>query len=79
MPALRGHLLIDGADDVVRGVVEWDEDVITRVITDGDIEAVPAEDVGSALVLPGIIDIHGDAFERALMPRDGVAIDYGHA
>jgi hypothetical protein len=46
--------LIDGADDVVRGVVEWDEDVITRVITDGDIEAVPAEDVGSALVLPGI-------------------------
>lgn len=79
MPALRGHLLVDGADDVVRGVVEWDEDVITRVITDGDIEAVPAEDVGSALVLPGIIDIHGDAFERALMPRDGVAIDYGLA
>ncbi len=29
-------------------------------------------DAGGLLVLPGIIDIHGDAFERQIMPRPGV-------
>lgn len=29
-------------------------------------------DAGGLLVLPGIIDLHGDAFERQLMPRPGV-------
>jgi alpha-D-ribose 1-methylphosphonate 5-triphosphate diphosphatase len=32
-------------------------------------------DAGDMLVLPGIVDLHGDAFERQLMPRPGVAID----
>jgi alpha-D-ribose 1-methylphosphonate 5-triphosphate diphosphatase len=32
-------------------------------------------DASGALVLPGVIDVHGDAFERAVMPRGGVAID----
>ena len=27
------------------------------------------------LVLPGLVDIHGDAFERQIMPRPGVAFD----
>jgi alpha-D-ribose 1-methylphosphonate 5-triphosphate diphosphatase len=30
-------------------------------------------DADGLLVLPGIVDIHGDAFERQLMPRPGVA------
>jgi alpha-D-ribose 1-methylphosphonate 5-triphosphate diphosphatase len=29
-------------------------------------------DAGGLLVLPGIIDLHGDAFERQMMPRPGV-------
>ena len=29
-------------------------------------------DAGGLLVLPGIIDLHGDAFERQIMPRPGV-------
>ncbi len=29
-------------------------------------------DAGGLLVLPGIVDIHGDAFERQVMPRPGV-------
>lgn len=29
-------------------------------------------DCGGALVLPGIVDIHGDSFERHVMPRPGV-------
>jgi alpha-D-ribose 1-methylphosphonate 5-triphosphate diphosphatase len=33
-------------------------------------------DCGDLLVLPGIVDVHGDAFERAVMPRPGVAFPY---
>src|ERR1700710_562367 len=29
-------------------------------------------DAGGLLVLPGIVDLHGDAFERQMMPRTGV-------
>ena len=31
----------------------------------------PGPDAGRLLVLPGIVDLHGDAFERQLMPRPG--------
>jgi alpha-D-ribose 1-methylphosphonate 5-triphosphate diphosphatase len=47
-------------------------------IVDGRIAAVStkpaamATDAGRYLVLPGIVDLHGDAFERQLMPRPGV-------
>jgi alpha-D-ribose 1-methylphosphonate 5-triphosphate diphosphatase len=48
-------------------------------IDDGRVAAVGAEagpgrcvDAQGLLVLPGIVDIHGDAFERQLMPRPGV-------
>ena len=30
---------------------------------------------GGLLALPGIVDLHGDAFERQLMPRPGVHFD----
>ena len=29
-------------------------------------------DARAMLVLPGIVDLHGDAFERQIMPRPGV-------
>ncbi len=32
-------------------------------------------DAGGLLVLPGIVDVHGDAFERQIMPRPGVSFD----
>jgi alpha-D-ribose 1-methylphosphonate 5-triphosphate diphosphatase len=65
--ASRRVLLADGtvADTVV-------------TIEDGTIAAVGAEasgdvwDAGEAWVLPGAIDLHGDAFERQMMPRPGV-------
>src|ERR1700719_1922683 len=31
-------------------------------------------DARGLIVLPGIVDIHGDAFERQIMPRPGVAV-----
>ena len=36
----------------------------------------PMLDAGDLLVLPGIVDLHGDAFERSVMPRPGVAFPY---
>ena len=47
------------------------------VLADGRIADGPAADARSLdatglLVLPGIIDLHGDAFERQLQPRPGV-------
>jgi len=48
---------------------------------DGCIAAVGAEngaaqtiDAAGLMVLPGIVDIHGDAFERQMMPRPGVHV-----
>jgi alpha-D-ribose 1-methylphosphonate 5-triphosphate diphosphatase len=52
------------------------------LIEDGEIAAVGSEtggahvmDAGGLYVLPGIVDLHGDAFERQLMPRPGVHFD----
>ncbi|ALM84715.1 alpha-D-ribose 1-methylphosphonate 5-triphosphate diphosphatase [Bordetella sp. N] len=41
--------------------------------------ATPLLDAGDLLVLPGIIDLHGDAFERAVMPRPGVTFPHDNA
>ena len=48
---------------------------------DGLIADLGADHAGSStidadglIVLPGIVDIHGDAFERQMMPRPGVDI-----
>jgi alpha-D-ribose 1-methylphosphonate 5-triphosphate diphosphatase len=49
-------------------------------ISDGEISELGSHhgrgalgiDAGDLLVLPGIIDLHGDAFERQMMPRPGV-------
>lgn len=56
----------------------------TLAFRDGRIAANPRGfgrciDAGELLVLPGIVDLHGDAFERAVMPRPGVSFPYGAA
>ncbi|WP_459618282.1 alpha-D-ribose 1-methylphosphonate 5-triphosphate diphosphatase [Bordetella sp. 2513F-2] len=53
----------------------------TLAFQDGRIAAAaPAAagclDAAGLLVLPGIVDLHGDAFERAVMPRPGVTFPY---
>ena len=63
-----------------RRVLLSDGTVADTVVTveDGVISAIGAEnsggvwDAGDAWVLPGVIDLHGDAFERQIMPRPGV-------
>jgi alpha-D-ribose 1-methylphosphonate 5-triphosphate diphosphatase len=54
------------------------EQVVDVSLEDGCIAAIgrsgrgPRLDARGLLVLPGIVDIHGDAFERQLQPRPGV-------
>jgi alpha-D-ribose 1-methylphosphonate 5-triphosphate diphosphatase len=67
-----GRVLRDGAAD---------EACVRIDPTDGLIAAVGDEngtvrtiDASGLLVLPGIVDIHGDAFERQMMPRPGVHV-----
>jgi len=58
------------------------EDTSVHISTaDGIISGVGADasgrstlDADGLLVLPGIVDIHGDAFERQMMPRPGVDV-----
>lgn len=65
-----------------RRVLTADGTLATRtvVVADGIIDSVTEAgaasgrhfDVGNCLIAPGIIDLHGDAFERQVMPRPGV-------
>jgi alpha-D-ribose 1-methylphosphonate 5-triphosphate diphosphatase len=41
--------------------------------------AVERFDFGSDYIMPGLIDLHGDAFEKALQPRKGVIVPVGWA
>ncbi|MCY3755130.1 MAG: alpha-D-ribose 1-methylphosphonate 5-triphosphate diphosphatase [Alphaproteobacteria bacterium] len=55
------------------GGFEWRD----LAVTDGRIVAAGSAggevlDASGLLVLPGMVDIHGDAFERQIMPRPGV-------
>jgi alpha-D-ribose 1-methylphosphonate 5-triphosphate diphosphatase len=46
-----------------------------RIVEIGDAPAGPHLDLGDLLLAPGLVDIHGDAFERQVMPRPGVMVD----
>lgn len=70
MQAIRSERVLVG-EDLVPAVVLVENGCITGIADTAPpgAETVDAED---RLVLPGIVDIHGDAFERQLMPRGGV-------
>jgi alpha-D-ribose 1-methylphosphonate 5-triphosphate diphosphatase len=64
-------LLPSGLEDDVVVLVE--DGVITDIAD--STRGYPVLEAGGRLVLPGMIDLHGDAFERQLMPRPGVHFD----
>src|SRR3974390_955198 len=71
------NLRIEGGRVLTGGRRE--EAVIDVAPADGTISAIGSDaaarrrvDAEGLLVLPGIVDIHGDAFERQMMPRPGV-------
>lgn len=57
---------------IAPGTVIIDGDLITAVEPH---RAPGASDFGHRLLAPGLIDVHGDAFERQIMPRPGVLVD----
>ena len=70
---------LDGA------TLHWSDGLITAIQSVADARPSTAhrsgaEETGAAIdasgcwVLPGIVDLHGDAFERCLMPRSGVSV-----
>src|SRR5215472_2223693 len=66
---------IDGGRTLIEGRFEEtsvDIDAAGGVIANTGGRARRRLDAAGLLVLPGIIDIHGDAFERQMMPRPGV-------
>src|SRR5258708_15853849 len=65
----RGRVLVDGA--FTDATVDIEENGHIAGL-DSDVSAVRRIDADGLLVLPGIVDIHGDAFERQMMPRPGV-------
>jgi alpha-D-ribose 1-methylphosphonate 5-triphosphate diphosphatase len=80
----RSRLGMEGAAMRIDGgmVLVGDRFERTDVLVDGSVIAGvgegtaapgPAIDARGLMVLPGLVDIHGDAFERQLMPRPGVA------
>jgi alpha-D-ribose 1-methylphosphonate 5-triphosphate diphosphatase len=65
-----GSVLIDGHFEDGAVVVDSKSGKICD--TDCDARGMRRLDATGLLVLPGIVDIHGDAFERQMMPRPGV-------
>lgn len=63
-----GRVLI--GDEFAETTLCTDHALIAAV--DGGTAARRRLDASDLLVLPGIVDIHGDAFERQMMPRPGV-------
>ena len=68
-------ILIEGGQSLIRGeLVEAPLAVAAGKIVDAGAGrgASSRIDARGLLVLPGIVDLHGDAFERQMMPRPGV-------
>jgi alpha-D-ribose 1-methylphosphonate 5-triphosphate diphosphatase len=65
-----GHVLIDGDLQCAALQIDARDGVIAKV--DGGAGPSRRLRADGLVVLPGIVDIHGDAFERQMMPRPGV-------
>jgi alpha-D-ribose 1-methylphosphonate 5-triphosphate diphosphatase len=62
------RVLADG--ELVETNVHSDDSIIAEIGSDCD--ASRTIDADGLILLPGIVDMHGDAFERQMMPRPGV-------
>jgi alpha-D-ribose 1-methylphosphonate 5-triphosphate diphosphatase len=77
---MRAYRLVNGRVLTPEGVLPDAELAIEDGVIRGlSVGTAPAIDVAGALVAPGIVDLHGDAFERQIMPRPGVYFDMGLA
>ncbi len=66
----RGKALVEG--ELVETRLRTTGLDIAALGEDGDGRGAIGIDARDLKVLPGIVDLHGDAFERQMMPRSGV-------
>lgn len=70
--AIRGGSVLRSDGSTPRTDLSCRDGMIVDI---GEVGSADVEiDATGALVLPGLVDIHGDGFERALMPRPGVFV-----
>jgi len=73
MQAISSSRVLGPDGRIAPATLSWDGASIVHV---GErAVALGALDARDMLVLPGMVDLHGDAFERQVMPRPGVAFD----
>ena len=72
-----GSVLVPGASRPGPATLRWTGTSITAIDDTAGSPPVAATvvDAAGAYVLPGAVDLHGDGFERAVMPRPGVFVD----
>ena len=82
MFARFGMLVIKGSDVLLESGFERCDIGVSRAQTGAGVHLDPPADsarmvldAAGLLALPGAIDIHGDAFERQIMPRPNVRFD----
>ena len=68
MVCIHGGTVLLGGDGLVPADLVLRDGLIERIGAGGGVRL----DATGLLVLPGIVDLHGDAFERQLQPRPGV-------
>ena len=69
--AIRGGLCLLHDEGLVAADLVCCDGVISEICAPSDRWGANVIDAAGCLVLPGIVDIHGDAFERQIMPRPG--------
>ncbi|MCK0208911.1 alpha-D-ribose 1-methylphosphonate 5-triphosphate diphosphatase [Starkeya koreensis] len=72
---MNGWRIENGRTLTERGWSEASLHVAGEALAEDDAGAPRRIDASGLLVLPGMVDVHGDAFERHLMPRPGVRFD----
>jgi alpha-D-ribose 1-methylphosphonate 5-triphosphate diphosphatase len=70
-----GRALLAGTHEVTRVDVSISDGAIDGLDGPSSVSDGKLLDARGAWVLPGLVDLHGDAFERSLMTRAGVHVD----
>jgi len=75
MRIVGGRALVEGRLEEASIHLDSEVGIVTAIGAQASAERTI--DASGLLVLPGIVDIHGDAFERQMMPRPGVGFPIG--
>ena len=73
------HLAITNGQVLLNGAFETGDVLLADGVIAPDAHPTQRFDATGLLVLPGIVDLHGDAFERQLQPRPNVAFRHDFA